>query len=42
MINGSALCAALAVTECDWPGGPDCSQTVQNADSGAVDGRVID
>jgi hypothetical protein len=32
MINGSALCAALAVTERDGPGWPDCSQTVQNAE----------
>ena len=30
MINGSAHCAALAVTERDWPGWPDCSQTVQS------------
>jgi hypothetical protein len=31
-INGSALCAALAVTERDRPGRPDGSQTVQIAD----------
>jgi hypothetical protein len=28
MINRSALCAAPAVTERDWPSGPDCCQTV--------------
>jgi len=36
MINGSALCAALAATERDWPGWPDCSQTVQIPDSGRM------
>ena len=30
MINGSALCAALAVTERDRPCWPDCGQTDQN------------
>jgi hypothetical protein len=32
MINGSALCAALAVTERDRPCWPDRGQTDQNAD----------
>jgi hypothetical protein len=41
MINGSALCAALAVTERDLPGGPDCSQTVQNAEYGVSEGAGL-
>jgi hypothetical protein len=32
MINGSALCAALVVTERDRPCWPDCGQTDQIAD----------
>jgi len=36
MINGSALCVALAVTERSRPCWPDCGQTDQNADSGRV------
>lgn len=40
MINGRALCTALAVTERDWLGGFGCSQTVQNAES-ALDNRKM-
>ena len=42
MINGSALCAALAVTERGRPCWPDCGQTDQNADSGATGARAKD
>ena len=33
MINGNALCTALTVTERNSSGWPDCSRTVQIADS---------